>query len=81
MTEEKVFEKVQEIFRDIFDDENLIIKGSTSADDIDEWDSLNHINLVVSIEKEFGIKFNFGELAGLKDVGAMVDLIVEKISK
>lgn len=79
MSKDQVFDKVQEIFRDIFDDESLVIQNSTNSDNIDEWDSLNHINLVVAIEKEFGIKFNFGELAGLKDVGAMVDLIAEKI--
>jgi len=81
MNREQVFENVQEIFRDIFDNPNLDVKDSTNSDDIEDWDSLNHINLVVAIEKEFKIKFNFGELAALKDVGAMVDLILKKISK
>jgi acyl carrier protein len=78
MNRAELFEKVQEIFRDIFDDENLIIEESTNSNDIDDWDSLNHINLVVAIESEVNIKFNFDELATLKDVGAMLDLILLK---
>lgn len=79
MDKELAFEKVQEIFRDIFDDQDLVIKDSTSSNDIEDWDSLNHINLVVAIEKEFKIKFNFTELTGLKDVGAMINLILDKL--
>jgi acyl carrier protein len=71
--------KIQEIFRDVFDEEDLNIVTSTNSDDIDEWDSLNHINLVSSIEKDLGIRFSLGELESLKDVGAMADLIIEKL--
>ena len=81
MSRDEIFYRLQEIFKDIFDDPSLVISDSTSSDDIDEWDSLNHINLVVAIEKEFKIKFSFAELAGLKDVGAMVDLMIEKLNK
>ena len=79
MNRDQIFEKVQEIFRDIFDDQDLNISNSSSSNDIEDWDSLNHINLVVAIEKEFKIKFNFNELSGLKDVGAMIDLIIQKV--
>jgi acyl carrier protein len=79
MNREEIFAKVQDIFRDIFDDESLIINDATNADDIDEWDSLNHINLVNAIEKEYSIKFALGELELLKDVGAMVDMMIKKI--
>lgn len=78
MTREKLFVKVQDIFRDIFDNESLEISDSTNSSDIEDWDSLNHINLVVAIEKEIGIKFSFEELAKLKNVGAMVDLMLQK---
>ena len=81
MNRAEVFNKVQDIFRDIFDDPDLVINDSTNSDDIEDWDSLNHINLVVAIEKEFKIKFNFTELASLKNVGAMVDLMAEKLIK
>jgi acyl carrier protein len=78
MTREELFGKVQDIFRDIFDDETLEISDSTNSSDIDDWDSLNHINLIVAIEKEIGIKFSFEELATLKNVGAMLDLMLQK---
>lgn len=77
--ENHILERVQDIFRDIFDSEALIISRSTSAVDIGEWDSLNNINLVVAIEKEFKIKFILTELVSLKNVGEMIDLIDEKI--
>jgi acyl carrier protein len=78
MTREELFGKLQEIFRDIFDDEALEITDSTNSSDIDDWDSINHINLVVAIEKDMKIKFSFEELAVLKNVGAMVDLMMIK---
>lgn len=80
MTKEEVFNSVQSIFNDIFDDDDLIIENKTNSDDIEEWDSFNHINLVSAIEKEFNIKFALGELEELKDVGSMIDLIVKKIN-
>ncbi len=80
MSREEIFLKVQEIFRDIFDEDDLEIQESTSSDDIEDWDSLNHINLVSAIEKEFNIRFALGELQSLKDVGAMIDLMEKKLS-
>ena len=80
MNREKVFYVVQSIFRDIFDEEELIINDSTNSDDIEDWDSLNHINLVSSIEREFKIKFALGELLELKDVGAMIELMLKKLN-
>ena len=71
--------EVQNIFRDIFDEEDLIITDETHADNIEEWDSLTHVILVNTIEKEFNIKFALGELMTLKNVGAMVDLMKEKL--
>jgi acyl carrier protein len=79
MTREEIFNGVQDIFRDIFDEDDLIISDSTNADEIEDWDSLNHINLVSAIEQEFKIKFALGELVTLKDVGAMIDLMIEKL--
>ncbi len=79
MTRKELFDGVQDIFRDIFDDDELVIEDKTSSDDIKDWDSLNHINLVCAIEKEFEIRFALGELMALKDVGAMIDLMIEKL--
>ena len=76
MTRDEVFKGVQDIFRDIFDVDDLVISNTTNSDEIEDWDSLNHINLVSAIEKEFKIQFALGELMTLKDVGAMVDLMM-----
>jgi acyl carrier protein len=80
MTKERMFSKVQEIFRDIFDEDDLMITDSTNSDEIEDWDSLNHINLVSAIEQEFGIKFTLIELISLKNVGEMIDLMTLKVS-
>ena len=76
MTREAVISAIQDIFRDIFDVDDLVISNTTNSDEIEDWDSLNHINLVSAIEKEFKIKFALGELMTLKNVGAMVDLMM-----
>jgi|TARA_B100000767_G_C19520475_1_gene432265 acyl carrier protein len=78
MKRDEVFSGVQEIFRDIFDDTDLIINNLTNSEDIEDWDSLNHINLVSAIEKEFKIRFALGELMEIKNVGAMIDLMMFK---
>ena len=79
MTSDEVLSNVQDIFRDIFDEKDLIIENGTSANDIEGWDSLNHIGIINAAEKEFSIKFALGELASLKDIGSLVDMIIEKI--
>ena len=79
MSREEIFEKVQDIFRDVFDDDELIISDSTNSDDIEDWDSLEHISLIVSMEKEFSMKFDIKEVNSLKDVGEMIDLIKRKM--
>lgn len=79
MTREEVFDRLSSVFRDVFDDDEITVCDDTTADDIEDWDSLEHINLVVAVEKEFGVKFNMGEVGRLKNVGGMVDLILSKI--
>ena len=79
MTRNEVFSGIQDIFRDIFDADDLVITNTTNSDEIEDWDSLNHINLVSAIEKEFAIRFALGELMELKDVGSMIDLMLEKL--
>ena len=79
MEKEQILADVQEIFRDAFDEEDLEIKDETNAADIEDWDSLAQIRLTVAIEKKFGIKFAFGELQKLNNVGEMLDVIKEKI--
>ena len=80
MGREEILEKVNEIFQEVFDDDSIEVFEETTADDIEDWDSLEHINLVVAVENCFKIKFNMGEVAALKNVGEMVDLISAKIN-
>lgn len=78
MTRDEVFSKLNEVFRDVFDDEEIFVTAETNADDIEDWDSLSHINLVVAVEKEFGVKFSMGETQKMKNVGEMVELILQR---
>ena len=68
------------MFRDVFEDEDITVNDNTTADDIDDWDSLEHINLINAIEQEFGIKFNMGQIVSMKNVGEMVNIIESKLS-
>lgn len=79
MTREEVFEKINEVFRDVFEDDDITVTDETTAADIEDWDSLEHINLVNAIEQEFGIKFNMGQIVSMKNVGEMADIILEKL--
>lgn len=72
--------RLQEIFRDLFDDETLVLTPETTASDIEDWDSLAQINIVVACEDEFGIKFDINEISELKNVGDMLALVESKIS-
>jgi len=80
MDKNDVLLKVQEIFRDILDNEDIILSEETTANDIDEWDSLTHIQLIVAIEKKFKIKFASKEILSWKNVGEMLDSICSKLS-
>ena len=78
MSRKEIYEKLDEVFQDVFDDEEIHVNDETTAEDIEDWDSLEHINLVVAIENKFGIKFNMNEVTSLKNVGEMVDIIIER---
>lgn len=79
MNKEEIYERLTNVFRSVFDDENININDTTTADDIEEWDSLEHINLLVAVEQEFNIKFNMNEVTNMKNVGEMVDIISSRI--
>lgn len=79
MSRSEIYDRLTEIFRDFFDDDDIVISDETTSDDIEDWDSLEHINLIVAIEQEFGMKFSMGEVTGMKNVEAMVDIIQERI--
>lgn len=79
MEREEVFAQLTEIFQEYFDDDTITLTEETTADDIEDWDSLEHINLIVTIEGEFGMKFSMGEVTTMKNVGEMVDIILDRI--
>ena len=78
MTRTDVYDKLQVVFEDVFDDDDIAIGDSTSSRDVAGWDSMHHINLVLLTEQEFGIKFTTAEVARLANVGEFVDLILGK---
>lgn len=69
------------IFHEVFDDDTIVITRQTTANDIDAWDSLSHMNMVMAVEVRFGIRFALGELPSLRNVGDLVDLTVKKLAK
>lgn len=77
MTREEVYERLINVFRDVFDDDTIVVTDTTTAEDIDDWDSFEHINLIVAVEEEFSFKVPMGKAVTMKDVGEMVDLILE----
>ena len=79
MTRLELTEKVTDIFRRNFDDEDIVLTDETTAADIEDWDSIEQINLLLTIEKEFSIKLSVGDAESLRNVGEMLDLIESKL--
>lgn len=75
----EIFNKLNKIFCEILDLDEVTLTDDTSANDIEEWDSLAQIQLIVAIEKAFSIKFNSQEILNWKNVGAMIDCILSKL--
>lgn len=80
MQEVEIYKELTKIFHDIFDDNSILLSPETSAVDIAEWDSLNHINLIVAVQARFGIKFRTSELESTFNVDGLVKMIEEKLS-
>lgn len=81
MEKNEILAKLQDIYRDILDDDEIILEGETTADDIEEWDSLAHVQIVNEVEKQFGIKFTSYEITSWIDIADLVDCIDSKLSK
>lgn len=80
MTESEILAKLQEIFRDVLDCEDIVLAEHTSAADIEEWDSLANVQLIVEIEHEFGVRFTSVEIPSWKNVGDMIGSIKSKVN-
>lgn len=79
MSREEIYERLNEVFQDVFDDDELVVEDDTTAADVDGWDSLIHITLLDAIEEEFDIRFDMKTVVKLKNVGEMVDEIEAQI--
>jgi acyl carrier protein len=79
MQSSEIYQQLGGIFADVFDDDAIALKPEMTADDVDGWDSLTHIRLIISVEKAFKIKFSTAEVGKLKNVGEFVDLIASKV--
>ena len=78
---EKIYERINAVFKDFFDDDEIEVDAATTADDIEDWDSLNHITLMSAVEEEFGVRFTMGEVSGMKNVGEMAQIIKDRGTK
>ncbi len=72
---DEIYERLNEVFRDFFDDDEIELTPETTAEDIEDWDSLNHITLMAAVEEEFGVRFTMGQVSGMKNVGEMAEII------
>ncbi len=79
MQESEVFSKIQKVFDEVFL-ETVVVTPELTADDVEEWDSLSHVSLVLAIEQEFGIRFRVGEVEGTKNIGDLAALIEKRLN-
>ena len=80
MTAEQVEQTLTQVFQDVFDDDSIVIRPDLSANDVPAWDSLTHIRMLLTLEREFNITFNVTEVGDLKNVGELTELILKKTS-
>ena len=74
-------ERLNEVFRDVFDDSSITVDDNTTSKDIEDWDSLEHINLVGAVEQEFKMRFKMKEVSSMKNVGEMADIVAERAKR
>ena len=79
MERKEIFEKLTVIFRDVMDNDEIVLEENTTAEDIEEWDSLAHVQLIEKIQEVFGVKFSAKEMMSWDDVGEFVDSIASKL--
>ncbi len=81
MNRAEIMERLNEVFRDVFDDSSITVDDNTTSKDIEDWDSLEHINLVGAVEQEFKMRFKMKEVSSMKNVGEMADIVAERAKK
>lgn len=78
LSKDEIIERLDDVFRDVFDDDTLEVDENATADDIEDWDSIEHITLIGAVEDEFKMRFKMGEVSGMKDVGEMIGIIEQR---
>jgi acyl carrier protein len=81
MTTEQIYAELTRIFREVFQNEDLVITPTTTADDVKGWDSVTHVNVMLAIEMELHVVFNTSEIDEMRTVGELVDAIERKLAK
>ncbi len=80
MSEKEIYERLNEVFQDVFEDDSICVTADTTANDVDGWDSLMHITLIAAVEDEFDIEFSIKQTVSMKNVGDMVTVICEELN-
>lgn len=78
MNKNEIISRLNEVFRDVFGDDSISVNENTTSADIEDWDSIEHINLIGAVEHEFRMRFKMREVSGMKNVGEMIDIISER---
>lgn len=81
LTERQIYDRLNEVFRDVFEDDSISVGPRTTAADIEDWDSLAHISLIAAVEGEFRMRFKMGEVSSMKNVGEMVAIIASRAKR
>lgn len=81
MDAREIFTRLNRVFQDVFDDDSIRVTPNTTADDIEDWDSLEHITLISAVEREFRMKFKMGEISSMKNVGEMASIIADRAKR
>ncbi len=80
MTEPEIYDALNQVFRNVLEDDSISLTPQTTAEDVENWDSMNHIFIVVELEKRFGVKFHAAEMEELKNVGELVSLLEDRLA-
>ena len=78
MDSKMIYARLNKVFRDVFDDDSITVNPKTTANDIEDWDSLEHITLIAAVEKQFKMKFKMGEISSMKNVGEMASIVAAR---
>ena len=78
MDNKTIYTRLNKVFRDVFDDDSITVNPKTTANDIEDWDSLEHITLISAVEREFKMKFKMGEISSMKNVGEMANIVAAR---